>query len=151
MINVDKAGWHIWQSANGAIVANGPDEWNRHLQWPSVRMAIDYLAAWNRAAAFAVYQQAAAELEREAAAASVALQAFPKTGPMGLTGDATRALPEWQAAQGAYQWAADELRRLNGANVKRFARELAAERKARRAAKIATLSEESERHPIRCT
>lgn len=82
---------------------------------------------------FAAFKARRAQLETETAAASAALQVFP-SGPTGLTPDAVKFSPEFQAASARYAKAAGQLRELNGANVKRFAKELAAERDARRLA-----------------
>jgi len=71
-----------------------------------------------------------ARLEKEVEAASAALQTFPK-GPMGGVGDAVRASPEFQAANTRFQRAFARLRAFNGAFVKKFAKELRAERAQR--------------------
>lgn len=59
------------------------------------------------------------------------LRQFPK-GPMGLTPDAVRAMPEWQAAKRAFDLAFSHLRSFNAIYVKKFKNELAAERAQKR-------------------
>lgn len=66
------------------------------------------------------------ELERELAQRSSAIRAFPTNGPMGLTDDATKALPEWQAARAAYDEAFAVSRQFNPAFNKAFSAELKA-------------------------
>lgn len=86
------------------------------------------------APSFAVYAAARDVLERAAADASTRLKALgASSGPMGLTPDSVKFSPAFQHARRDYRAAADALARLNRANVKRYARELAAERSARRA------------------
>ena len=66
---------------------------------------------------------------------SAALQVFP-AGPMGLISDAVRATPEYRAAKTAYDAAFERLRTFNGRFVKVFAKEIRAERSARRGALV---------------
>lgn len=72
------------------------------------------------------------ELEARLDAASATLAAFPR-GAMGLTPDSVKALPEWRDAKAAVDKAFADLRAFNASFVPRFARELAAERRERRA------------------
>lgn len=74
---------------------------------------------------------AIAKVNAEVDAASAALQAFPKTGSMGLTPDHVKASPEWQAAKRLFDVQFSRLRSLNGWYVKAFKAEIRAERAAR--------------------
>lgn len=85
---------------------------------------------------FAEYVATRDALEARMKAASDRLASFPKTGPMGLTGDETRALPDWQAAKREFDSAFAALRELNARHVKRFARELREAQAARRMAML---------------
>lgn len=79
------------------------------------------------------FEEAKAEndlIEREVDAASAALQTFPK-GPMGGVRDDVRATPEFQAADARFKRAFARLRAFNAIYVKRFAKELRAERDKR--------------------
>jgi hypothetical protein len=71
--------------------------------------------------------------EAHADAAAV-LAVFPK-GAMGLTPDAVKASPEWQAAYRIERAAFAELRTFNAMYVKRFKKEIYAARAAERMAK----------------
>jgi hypothetical protein len=73
-----------------------------------------------------------AEIERDMAVASAALQSFPQS-ELGLTPDRVKALPEWQSAKRSYDVAFSRLRAWNAAHLKRFAGELQEERRNRRA------------------
>ena len=64
--------------------------------------------------------------------ASRALQALSGGGPMGLTPGHVRAAPEWQAAKREADAAFEALRSFNETYVRRFRREIAAERRNRR-------------------
>lgn len=79
------------------------------------------------------FEEARAEealVEKEMSEAQAAIDAFPR-GPMGLTPDAVRALPEYRAAKARVDKAFARLRAFNAVFVKRFAKELRAERAAR--------------------
>lgn len=79
------------------------------------------------------YEEAKAEsalVEKEMFEAQAAIDAFPR-GPMGLTPDAVRATPEWRAAKTRVDKAFARLRAFNAVFVKRFAKELRAERDER--------------------
>ena len=79
------------------------------------------------------FEEAKAErdlLEKEANAASEALQVFPR-GAMGLTPDAVTATPEYQAAKARFQKAFARQREFNAVFTKRFVKELRAERAKR--------------------
>ena len=72
----------------------------------------------------------AARLDAEAEAAGQILRTFPR-GPTGLTPDAVKATPEYRAANARFQKAFARQRDFNGVFVKRFAKELRAERAER--------------------
>ncbi len=71
-----------------------------------------------------------AVINREVDAASDALQTFPR-GPTGLPPEAVRVTPEYQAANARFKKAFARLRAFNGPFVKKFAKELRAERAAK--------------------
>lgn len=85
---------------------------------------------------YIAYRAAHDVLQRRMEEAGARLAAIPGTGsgPMGLTPDHVKALPEWRAAYGAYWQAHKALAALNGRFVKLFRHELAEERSARREA-----------------
>lgn len=58
---------------------------------------------------------------------SAALGKFP-SGNRGLTPDAVKATPEYQAAKTAFNRAFDDLRKFNAEFVRQYAREIRAER-----------------------
>jgi hypothetical protein len=70
---------------------------------------------------------------------SAILQSFPR-GDMGLTPDAVKFSPEFQAAKQAYDRAARAIRDLNGTYAKSFAKEIRADIEARRAARRSTIA-----------
>lgn len=76
---------------------------------------------------------AVARLDADLKRTSAALDAFPKDGPMGMTSDAVRATPEFKLAKREFDAVFADLRRFNAMFVKIFAKELRAERRARRA------------------
>lgn len=82
---------------------------------------------------YATFKATVAELERAERAAAARLRAIPGTGsgPMGLTPDAVKFSPEWQAARAAHAAAFARLQDFNRAHVKRFRKEASAERAAR--------------------
>jgi len=69
-------------------------------------------------------------IEKEVEAAEAVLQTFPK-GPMGGARDNVRGTPEFRAANARFQKAFARLRAFNAIYVKRFAKELRAERAKR--------------------
>lgn len=79
-----------------------------------------------------------ATLEAINNAASDALKAFDSFGKsaMGMTPDHVKAMPEWQEAKKAFDVSFQRLRNFNGQFTKVFKKEIAAERKAKLAAKI---------------
>lgn len=83
---------------------------------------------------FAAFKAAQALLDAELSAATEAIKEIPghASGPMGLTPSAVKALPAWQAARARVDRAFAAVRAFNGANVKLYARELRAERDAKR-------------------
>lgn len=83
---------------------------------------------------FLAYCAARDALRQRMADASARLAAIPGTGsgPMGLTPDHVKALPEWRAAHFAYWQAHTALADLNRRSVKRYRAELAQEQRARR-------------------
>lgn len=70
-------------------------------------------------------------IDTQAQMASDALQAFPKTGLMGMTSDNVKCSADFQAAQCVYRKASNALREFNGWYLKAFKKEITAERKAR--------------------
>ena len=79
------------------------------------------------------FEEAKAEvalLEKEVDAANEVLKTFPR-GTMGLTPDAVATTPEYRAAKARFQKAFARLRAFNAVYVKRFAKELRAERDIR--------------------
>lgn len=87
-------------------------------------------------AAYAVAKAARAKLEAELTAASRQLNAIPGvgSGPMGLTPDAVKFAPEYRQARAAYEAARATLNELNRFINRTFAKEIRAERRARRTA-----------------
>ena len=84
-------------------------------------------------AASSAFEEAKAEealVEKEMSEAQAALDGFPR-GPTGLTPDAVKETPEWQAAKALANKAFARLRAFNAVFVKRFAKELRAERAER--------------------
>jgi len=85
------------------------------------------------AGASTAFEEAKAEsalINKAVDAASEALQAFPR-GPLGGTSEAARATPEFRAAKDRFQKAFARQRAFNAVYVKRFAKELRAERAER--------------------
>ena len=79
------------------------------------------------------FEEAKAELaliEAEMAAAEAVMRAFPR-GPMGLPPESVRLSPEYRAAKARTDKAFARLRAFNAVYVKRFAKELRAERSQR--------------------
>lgn len=74
-----------------------------------------------------LYKQAAALLDKEVSITSKALQKFPR-GAMGLTPDDVKATPEWKAAKKAFDDAFNKLRKFNAVFVKKYKKEIAADR-----------------------
>ncbi|MGE5732779.1 MAG: hypothetical protein ACM37U_12605 [Gemmatimonas sp.] len=94
------------------------------------REIAEALAGGGASSAFEQAKAEGAALESELSAAEQELKVFPR-GPMGLTPDAVKALPEYRAAKARVDKAFARLRAFNGVFVKRFAKELRAERAAR--------------------
>jgi hypothetical protein len=94
-----------------------------------------------RRAAFEQAKIEEAKVEREMSEAGEALKSItaelaqrfgvPEHGPMGLTPDIVRETPEWRAAKTRVDEAFAQLRAFNATFVKRFAKELRAERAER--------------------
>lgn len=80
---------------------------------------------------FELDSQHVALLEKEVRIANQALRAFPR-GPMGLTPDAVRITPEWPDAKQLFDRAWTNLREFNKIYMKKYKKELWAERQARR-------------------
>lgn len=78
------------------------------------------------------------QVEAEAKAAGAALRAFPRNA-MGITPDRVKATPEWRAAKARSDQAFAQLQKLNASFTKRFAKEIRADRDARRAVKTVKL------------
>jgi hypothetical protein len=72
------------------------------------------------------------KLNSEVAAASAALQVFPK-GRMGLTPDEVKSSPEFRAAMQRYNASFLQFRSINGLLTRKFSNELREERRTRRA------------------
>jgi hypothetical protein len=88
------------------------------------------LAGSGSSSPFEAAKAESALIEKEVDAASEALRAFPR-GPMGLTPDAVAATSEYRSANARYQKAFARQRAFNAVFVKRFAKELRAERSQR--------------------
>lgn len=73
-------------------------------------------------------------IQAEVDQAAATLRPLSGGGAMGLTPDAMRATPEWQAARRAYDAAFARLRQFNTTFTKQFAREIREDSRARRAA-----------------
>lgn len=85
------------------------------------------------------YEDARAEsdlLNAEMLAAGDALQLFPR-GPTGIAPDAIKTTPQFRAAKKRFDVAFAALRKFNAVYVKKFAKELRAERSARYAQRTA--------------
>lgn len=83
-----------------------------------------------------LYQEAKAlsdQIDGEVRAASAALRTFPK-GAYGITPDAVKFSQEYRAAKTACDAAVARQRAYNAVYLKAFAKEIAADRAARRAA-----------------
>lgn len=74
-------------------------------------------------------------LEADVKAADHVLAAFPR-GAMGLTPDAVKVTPEYQAARRTFQDRFARLQKFNTTFVRRFVKEIRAEQAARRGAKL---------------
>ena len=87
---------------------------------------------------FAIAKVTASLLESDYSAASRNFKAIPGvgSGPMGLTPDDVRARPDYRIAKEAMDKAFAALRVFNAGYVKRFKKELALERKAKREGKV---------------
>ena len=72
-----------------------------------------------------------AEINSQVAKLSAILQCFPK-GNMGLTPDNVRSSPEYHNVKAKFDEAFADLRKFNAAFTKVFARDIKAERRARR-------------------
>lgn len=73
-----------------------------------------------------------AKIQRRLEATGAKLQTYPH-GPMGLTPDDVKNSEQYKADKSAYALAFAQLRQLNGTYIKIYAKELAADRKKRRA------------------
>lgn len=71
------------------------------------------------------------EVKETSKSASVAIRAFPKDGPFGMTSDAVRATPEWKAAKSAMDTAFAHEQQIASWFCKTFKKEYATERAAR--------------------
>jgi hypothetical protein len=43
VLSMDFQGWHIWQNTQGRIIANGPTLDTRHMDFPGVDDAVNWL------------------------------------------------------------------------------------------------------------
>lgn len=86
------------------------------------------------APSFAIFKATRDALDSELSDATRAIKAIPghASAPMGLTPDHVKARPDWQAARLRVDCAFAALRAFNEVNVKRYAREIRAERDAKR-------------------
>lgn len=84
---------------------------------------------------FAEYQELRAFHHETVQETSATLLAFPR-GPTGLTPDNVKFSPEFRFAKAAFNMAFAASRAFHGANTKRFAKELRAERDAKRQEKL---------------
>lgn len=86
---------------------------------------------------YAVARQIRDRIEADAKAAGERLRAIPGvgSGQLGLTPDHVKASPEYRAALADWQREFDRLRAFNAAYLRRFRREIKAERRARSEAK----------------
>jgi hypothetical protein len=91
--------------------------------------------------------ETAVRLEAEYKAAGRALGALSGGGLMGMTPDSVRATPEWKAAKVARDAAFAALRAFNEVYTRRFKREIALARDARRGAGIAAAKAVSSKKP----
>jgi len=86
---------------------------------------------------FEIATQHRNEIDARLRAASAELKALTDelggTGPMGLTPDHVKADPRWQQAKARFDTLFQALRQFNAVYVRKFKRELAAERRARTA------------------
>ena len=108
---------------------------------PPAQLQREIDEALARRAAFEQAKIEEAKVEREMSEAEQALnfitaelaQRFgvPERGPMGLTPDIVNEAPEWRAAKARVDRAFAQLRSFNAVFVKRFAKELRAERAER--------------------
>jgi len=86
------------------------------------------------------FEEASAEsdrLEHEVSAAGAVMAAFPHNA-MGLTPDHVRATPEWRAARSRFDRAFAAQRAFNAVFVRKFKKEIVAQRDARREARRGT-------------
>lgn len=85
---------------------------------------------------FAIAKVTAQLLDADFNAACKVLKAITSvgSGPFGLTPDSVKLMPQYRIAKAHVDKTFAELRAFNQTYVKRFKKELAAERKARRAA-----------------
>jgi hypothetical protein len=94
------------------------------------REIAESLAGVGTSSAFEEAKAEGALLEKEMAEAEAVIRAFPR-GAMGLPPESVRLSPEYRAAKARTDKAFARLRAFNGVFVKRFAKELRAERDAR--------------------
>lgn len=87
-------------------------------------------------AAYAVHRDHNAKLTTINDQHARALDAFPKDGPMGLTPEHIRTSPEYRAAKADFNRSFSALREHNGFMLKNFAKEMRADRDAKRQARI---------------
>lgn len=81
---------------------------------------------------FQQFKSTQAKIQARMEVAGAKLQTYPR-GAMGLTPDDVKNSEEYKADKSEYALAFAQLRQLNGTYIKLYAKELAAERKQRRA------------------
>lgn len=122
----------------GKLNAKGMADRRAQLQRLDADLALFAEAEKMQAAQPKTWPEAKAAQESASArvkAASATMDKYPKSS-MGLTPDAVKASPQWRADKAEMDAAMFELQRANSVVAKSFAKESAAERDARRAAKL---------------
>lgn len=122
----------------GKLNAKGMADRRAQLQRLDADLALFAEAEKMQAAQPKTWPEAKAAQEAASArvkAASATMDKYPKSS-MGLTPDAVKASPQWRADKAEMDAAMLELQRANSVVAKSFAKESAAERDARRAAKL---------------
>lgn len=105
-------------------------QWHHATKKSPAQLQREIDEALARAEEFKAAKAEAAVVEKEMSEAQAGIDAFPR-GAMGLTPDAVRATPEWRAAKVRVDRAFARLRAFNTIFVKKFAKELRAERAER--------------------
>ena len=128
-----ETGEAAWYDASEVERLRGPRSSHHARKTPPAQLEREIAEALSLPAGSSAFEEAKAEhdlIEREVNAANEALQTFPKS-PRGGVRDDVRATPEFQAANARFQRAFARLRAFNTIYVKRFDKELRAERDRR--------------------